>query len=318
MKKFFLGFFLLAFIFWNITFWISENQVDSFWKSIWNALIKKVEKWEMTFDKARWVVAYGVKYYAEDLKKQYPKKDSKNNLSAFCIMYTILKEYNPKVEDTVWEYCWFNNVQENLWKKEYTLNKVVDWDTIRVIDENGKSLDVRLIWIDAPEASTQRYWYIECYGEEATKKLEELLKWVKTVEIETDSTQWMEDKYWRLLWYVFLWDENINKKLISLGYWWEYTYDKPYKYQKEFKEAEELAKKYKVWLRQEDTCNGQRVAEYSESMQKTSSSSDSAYSSNTSRSDSLCWNHVWILWPRWWCYYMNWNSKEYWDHSCCY
>ena len=139
----------------------------------------------------------------------------------------------------------------------YTLLKVIDWDTIKVENSN-EEINIRMIGLDAPEKSTTRYWYTECFWNEATNHLNEILSWITTIQVEQDPTQWETDKYWRLLWYVFLSWNNINQKMIEDGYWFEYTYNLPYKYQKEFKKAEKSARLNKLWLWDKNTCNWER------------------------------------------------------------
>ena len=139
----------------------------------------------------------------------------------------------------------------------YTLLKVIDWDTLKV-KNNNEEINIRMIGLDAPEKSTTRYWYTECFWNEATNHLNEILSWITTIQVEQDPTQWETDKYWRLLWYVFLSWNNINQKMIEDGYWFEYTYNLPYKYQKEFKKAEKNARLNKLWLWDKNTCNWER------------------------------------------------------------
>ena len=139
----------------------------------------------------------------------------------------------------------------------YTFLKVIDWDTIKV-KNNNEEINIRMIGLDAPEKSTTRYWYTECFWNEATNHLNEILSWITTIQVEQDPTQWETDKYWRLLWYVFFSWNNINQKMIEDGYWFEYTYNLPYKYQKEFKKAEKSARLNKLWLWDKNTCNWER------------------------------------------------------------
>jgi len=139
----------------------------------------------------------------------------------------------------------------------YTFLKVIDWDTLKV-KNNNKEINIRMIGLDAPEKSTTRYWYTECFWNEATNHLNEILSWITTIQVEQDPTQWETDKYWRLLWYVFFSWNNINQKMIEDGYWFEYTYNLPYKYQKEFKKAEKSARLNKLWLWDKNTCNWER------------------------------------------------------------
>ena len=128
----------------------------------------------------------------------------------------------------------------------YPITKVVDGDTI-VVNMNGKNETIRLIGLDTPETVDPRK-PVQCFGEEASKKAKELLTG-KMVRIEVDPSQGERDKYGRLLAYVFL--ENavfFNQLMISEGYGHEYTYNLPYKYQKEFKEAEKTAREEKRGL----------------------------------------------------------------------
>lgn len=121
----------------------------------------------------------------------------------------------------------------------YKVIKVVDGDTISV-DIDGKTESIRLIGINTPETVDPRK-PVECFGKEASAKAKELLS-NKEVQLEFDPTQGERDKYNRLLAYVFLANgTSFNKYMISEGYAYEYTYDIPYKYQAEFKQAQKDA-----------------------------------------------------------------------------
>jgi len=142
-------------------------------------------------------------------------------------------------------------------EKYYPVVKVVDGDTI-VVDINGKNETVRLIGLDTPETVDPRK-PVQCFGEEASKKAKEILTG-KRVRLEMDASQGKLDKYGRLLAYIFLEDGTFfNQFMISEGYGHEYTYNPstgadtypiglPYKYQKEFKEAEKTAREEKKGL----------------------------------------------------------------------
>lgn len=118
----------------------------------------------------------------------------------------------------------------------YKVVKVVDGDTIDVFIDN-KTERLRLIGIDTPETVDPRK-SVQCFGKEASNKAKEMLLG-QFVSLESDDTQGERDKYKRLLRYVFLPDgNNFNLYMISEGYAHEYTYDQPYKYQAEFKQAE--------------------------------------------------------------------------------
>lgn len=121
----------------------------------------------------------------------------------------------------------------------YVVAKVIDGDTLS-IDMNGTKETLRLIGINTPETVDPRK-PVECFGKEASAKANELLSG-KRIRIEKDPTQGDRDKYGRLLAYVYREDGIFfNKKMIEEGYAYEYTYNLPYKYQAEFKEAQRMA-----------------------------------------------------------------------------
>lgn len=121
----------------------------------------------------------------------------------------------------------------------YSVTKVVDGDTI-TISINGTLETLRLIGINTPETVDPRK-PVECFGKKASDKAKVMLVG-KKVRIEKDPTQGERDKYARLLAYVFLEDGTFfNKYMIAEGYAYEYTYNLPYKYQAEFKEAQRNA-----------------------------------------------------------------------------
>ena len=140
----------------------------------------------------------------------------------------------------------------------YTLLEVVDGDTIRVKNSEGKEQSVRMIGLDAPESTTMRYGYAECFGKEAAGHLKSLLKDTKEIQLEVDYSQTSTDKYWRLLGYVVVNGVNLNQKMIEDGYGFEYTYNLPYKYQSEFKSAQKAASEKKFGLWADSACKGER------------------------------------------------------------
>lgn len=122
---------------------------------------------------------------------------------------------------------------------DWRVIRVVDGDTI-VVEQAGKEEKVRLIGINSPESVDPRK-EVECFGKEASAKLKEWLDG-KIVQLERDDSQGNVDKYGRLLRYVWLEGNNINRKMVEEGFAYEYTYDLPYKYQVVFQEAEQLAR----------------------------------------------------------------------------
>ena len=136
----------------------------------------------------------------------------------------------------------------------YAVFKVIDGDTISIIKDN-KTVTLRLIGLDTPETVGPRK-PVQCFGKAASDKAKELLTG-KTVRLELDPSQGLLDKYRRTLAYVFLRDGTLfNEYMIAEGYGHEYTYNLPYKYQKEFKEAEARARAEKRGLWADDTCAG--------------------------------------------------------------
>ena len=58
---------------------------------------------------------------------------------------------------------------------------------------------------------------------------------------------------------MYLEDEQmINRKMIAEGYAYEYTYLKPYKYHKEFRELQVLARTSERGLWSPSTCSGDK------------------------------------------------------------
>ncbi|TSC95765.1 MAG: micrococcal nuclease [Parcubacteria group bacterium Athens1014_10] len=135
----------------------------------------------------------------------------------------------------------------------YKVVKVIDGDTITV-NIDGTNEVIRIIGADTPETKDPRK-LVECFGFEASEKAKELLsdQWV---ELESDQTQGNKDKYDRFLRYVRT-KEGLfyNLEIIKQGYAHEYTYNLPYKYQKEFKEAELYARNNKLGLWADGACD---------------------------------------------------------------
>lgn len=136
----------------------------------------------------------------------------------------------------------------------YKVTRVVDGDTL-LININGVDEKVRLIGINTPETVDPRKT-VECFGKEASKRMNELANG-QNVLLESDDTQGTRDTYGRLLDYVYLEDgQMLNRKMIAEGYAYEYTYMTPYKYQKEFRDIQTLARTSARGLWSPETCNG--------------------------------------------------------------
>lgn len=133
-----------------------------------------------------------------------------------------------------------------------TVTKVVDGDTIRVL-LNGQKLTIRIIGLDTPETVDPRK-PVQCMGKAASDRAKELL-FNKQVVLEADPTQEETDKYGRLLRYVFInGTDDYGLGAILEGYGLEYTYRLPYKYQTEYKNAENAARNAKTGLWMDNAC----------------------------------------------------------------
>jgi micrococcal nuclease len=134
---------------------------------------------------------------------------------------------------------------------------VADGDTFKVKFPDGKEQTVRLLGVDTPETVDPRKT-VQCFGKEASTFAKAQLAG-KEVTLEADATQGDVDKYNRLLRYVYLSDGTFfNLKLLQEGYATEYTYQKPYKFQKSFKAAALSAQQDGVGFWNPTSCNGKR------------------------------------------------------------
>jgi len=141
-----------------------------------------------------------------------------------------------------------------------SLVKVIDGDTIDV-SINGKTERVRFIGIDTPEMNDNRP-DIQCFAQESKSKTQVLLT-NTSFTLQSDNTQTDRDKYNRLLRYIVFTDKrNLAKLLIEQGFGYEYTYNEPYKYQQEFKNAQKTAENSQSGLWDPNhPCNAKKQAE---------------------------------------------------------
>jgi micrococcal nuclease len=164
----------------------------------------------------------------------------------------------------------------------YPVTHVVDGDTIDV-NIDGQISRIRLIGINTPEVVDPRK-PVQCFGKEASDKAKELLT-NQNVRLEADSSQDDKDKYGRLLRYV--WREDglfYNLEIIKLGFAYEYTYFLPYKYQTEFKAAQNYAKDNKLGLWANNTCDGRLIT----ANEQTSNEGDQALGRLQKTASSSC------------------------------
>jgi len=136
----------------------------------------------------------------------------------------------------------------NLLRADFTakVQRVVDGDTVHVIDKAGKKFKVRLTGIDAPEKN-------QPYGLAATYKLTEILinKLVLLKSKPNNGKPYTVDRYKRVLAKIILDGRDINLSQVLRGYAWHFK-----RYQKQqspsdrelYSEAEIDAKKNKLGL----------------------------------------------------------------------
>lgn len=126
-------------------------------------------------------------------------------------------------------------------KEIVTLSKCVDGDTIRILLDGDEEVHVaRILAVDTPETDHPTI-DVEYYGKEASEYTCDLVTNAKKIEIEYDENCSKKDLYNRLLVWVFVDGELLQKKLIENGYAKvAYVYD-DYKYVNELEKAQEIA-----------------------------------------------------------------------------
>lgn len=136
----------------------------------------------------------------------------------------------------------------------YAVDYVIDGDTL-IIERDGRRETIRLIGIDSPETGDGRR-ALGCFGREARVEARRLLNGQR-VRFAIDPSQDERDRYDRLLAYVWLADGTfINQAMVENGYAFEYTYDLPYRYQREFRAAEVRARETGAGLWAPEACGG--------------------------------------------------------------
>ncbi len=115
-------------------------------------------------------------------------------------------------------------------------------------------MKLRLIGIDTPETRDPRK-PVQCFGEAATTQAQTVLAG-RQVLLETDESQGLLDKYGRELVYVWVDGKLFNQEMIEGGFAHECTYSTPYRYQRQFKEAQRIAANAGVGLWATNTYGG--------------------------------------------------------------
>lgn len=116
----------------------------------------------------------------------------------------------------------------------YIVTRIIDGDTIEV---NG-GVTVRYIGIDTPESVDPRR-EIECFGKEAAEENKRLVL-DKKVILEKDVSE--TDRYGRLLRYVYVDSQMVNKTLVENGFAQARSYPPDIRHQEELRAAEAKAR----------------------------------------------------------------------------
>lgn len=136
-------------------------------------------------------------------------------------------------------------------RETVTFSKCVDGDTIKVLIDK-KEYTVRFLAVDTPE-SVHPTKDVEYYGKEASEYTCNKVKNAKKLELEYDQNSDKQDKYDRLLAWIFTDDELLQASLVELGYAKvAYLYG-DYKYTDILKAKQELAsaKSIGIWNTEE-------------------------------------------------------------------
>lgn len=136
-------------------------------------------------------------------------------------------------------------------KTKVKLDKCIDGDTISIII-NNEVKKVRFLAVDAPEIDTE-----EPYSIEAKDYTCKLLTNAKKIYLEYDKNSDKEDKYERILAWVWADDTLVQKELIKDGYArLAYLYGE-YKYTSELNKFESVAKENKlnIWSDYKESSN---------------------------------------------------------------
>ncbi len=138
--------------------------------------------------------------------------------------------------------------------RDATVTNVVNGELVEVSLPGGATR-VRLIGIDAPEVVGPGELF-QCYGAEATSRAVELLAG-QPVRLELDTSQGERDAAGNLLAYAWLRDGSMyNARMIAEGFALEQSGAAAYRYQGQFKDAEQQARSQQVGLWQPNSCAG--------------------------------------------------------------
>ena len=139
--------------------------------------------------------------------------------------------------------CYIKEVNR---KEKVTFSKCGDGDTARFII-NGEERKVRFLAIDTPELDSN-----EKFSKEASEYTCNALKKAKEIYLEYDSNSDKEDKYGRVLAFVYADDILLEKSLIENGLAKVYYIYGDYAHVDELREIERIAKNKKIGIWSDD------------------------------------------------------------------
>lgn len=110
--------------------------------------------------------------------------------------------------------------------------KISDGDTIRCLDNHNKQHRIRFAGIDAPESK-------QAFGQKSKQALAGMI-FQQQVQIDIKGT----DRYGREIGIVYFNGQDINRRMVEIGYAWSYQ-----RYpQKDYAKVEMAARKQKLGL----------------------------------------------------------------------
>lgn len=128
-----------------------------------------------------------------------------------------------------------------------TLSKCVDGDTAKFKMKDGNIKTARFLAVDTPE-SVHPTKEVEEYGKEASNYTCDLLTKAKEIKVEYDKASDKEDKYGRILVWVYADNKMVQEILLEKGLAKvAYLYEN-YEYTNNLKSIEQIAKDKKVGI----------------------------------------------------------------------
>lgn len=121
---------------------------------------------------------------------------------------------------------------------------VIDGDTIEA-DVDGIQETVRFIGIDTPE-KTGGFRPAECYGDEATARMQQLLQPGDAIRLELDVE--VRDRFERLLAYVYSPDGLLNELMVAEGYAAAFRFEPNTTLAERFEAAQRSAQEFDLGL----------------------------------------------------------------------